>query len=324
MSTLGFEKIIAFDPAVSSSNLGDSIISDSASAYLEALFPDSFMIKVSTHLPTSIRYMHMLRDFKARFVLGSNLLKSHMLLGFRQWDVSLVKAPFVGPVILMGCGWWQYERRIDLYSKMLYKALLSPDVLHSVRDNYTVKQLESMGIRNVLNTACPTMWKFTEQHCGSIPREKADSVVTTLTDYYQDPRKDHEMLSLLSENYKTVYLWMQGSGDMNYYKSIAGNWKNIVFIQSKLDAYNKVLEMEDIEYVGTRLHAGIRALQRGKRAMIIAVDNRAVEKKRDFNLPVIERENQEELKNLIFNSRRTEIHIPERQIEEYLGQFGKP
>lgn len=318
-----FRKIIAFDPAVSSPNLGDLIISDSANSYLNMLFPEAFVLKVSSHLPTSFRYMHMIRDFKARFVLGSNLLKSHMLFGYRQWDVSLFKSPFVGPVILMGCGWWQYEKGIDLYSKTLYRRLLSKDYMHSVRDNYTLHMLNTIGIDNVLNTACPTMWKFTEEFCKSIPTGKANNVVTTLTDYMRDAAKDRELLDLLSQNYDTVYLWLQGSRDLPYYQSLEGNWKNIVLVNPQLKEYDDTLNMPDIEYVGTRLHAGIRALQHSKRSMIIAVDNRAREKKIDFNLPVIERENQDALPSLIFNERITDIHIPEEAIAQYLDQFRK-
>ena len=48
---------------------------------------------------------------------------------------------------------------------------------------------------------------------------------------------------------------------------------------------------ENIDYVGTRLHAGIRALQHKKRTIIIGIDNRAIEKAKDFNLTVIDRKN---------------------------------
>jgi polysaccharide pyruvyl transferase WcaK-like protein len=40
--------------------------------------------------------------------------------------------------------------------------------------------------------------------------------------------------------------------------------------------------------IGVRLHAGIRALQRGRQAVIVAIDNRAREMVRDFALPVVE------------------------------------
>ena len=41
--------------------------------------------------------------------------------------------------------------------------------------------------------------------------------------------------------------------------------------------------------VGTRLHAGIRALQKGNQALILSVDNRATEINKDINIPVISR-----------------------------------
>lgn len=46
----------------------------------------------------------------------------------------------------------------------------------------------------------------------------------------------------------------------------------------------------DIDYVGTRLHGKIRVLNREKRAIILAVDNRAIEIANDTALPVVRRE----------------------------------
>ena len=54
----------------------------------------------------------------------------------------------------------------------------------------------------------------------------------------------------------------------------------------------------EFDYVGTRLHAGILALNYRKRTLIIAVDNRAAEMKTDINLPVIARGDLESSKGL--------------------------
>ena len=45
-----------------------------------------------------------------------------------------------------------------------------------------------------------------------------------------------------------------------------------------LEAFDNLLESEiDLDYIGTRLHAGIRAIQKKRRSIIIGVDNRALE-----------------------------------------------
>ena len=61
--------------------------------------------------------------------------------------------------------------------------ILDSTYLHSVRDSYTEKKLKQIGIDNVINTSCPTMWRLTEEFCSHIPCKKQDTVVTTITDY---------------------------------------------------------------------------------------------------------------------------------------------
>lgn len=319
------EKILLYNPAISTMNTGDEVIGESAKEYISILFPHSFRVEVSTHLPVSFRYMHMLRDIEMRFVCGTNLLKGDMLLGFRQWDISLFKAPVLGKSVLLGCGWWQYQKKVDLYSKILLHSVLSKEYLHSVRDEYTRMKLEECGIRNVINTGCPTMWKFTKEFCKKIPEKKATNVVTTLTDYMPDSIQDNKLIDILTKKYDTVYLWLQGINDYSYYTSIMkDSWNNIVIVEPGLANYDRILsENTDIEYIGTRLHAGIRALQHTKRAMIIAVDNRAIEKKKDFNLPVIARKDQEAIEDYIGGTYETNITIPEENIQRFLQQFIK-
>ena len=60
-------------------------------------------------------------------------------------------------------------------------------------------------------------------------------------------------------------------------------------MKPNLAAFEDKLSESDIEYVGTRLHAGIKAMQKWKRSIIIGIDNRAIEMWKDFNLNVIKR-----------------------------------
>lgn len=316
------DQVVLFDPALASQNIGDEIISNSACKWLQPLFKDEFVLHVSSHQKMSFRYKRYLNDSKLTFVLGSNLLKSGMLFGFRQWDVSLFDTFQVNDAVLVGCGWHTYEKRIDPYSKLLYRRLLSDHYLHSVRDEYAKMKLEEMGITNVLNTGCATMWGFTPDYCARLPKTKARNVVATLTDYNQDPERDEQMLSTLLSNYEKVSLWLQGNGDRGYIASLPSYTKCEV-IPSTLDAFDAALDKEDTDYVGTRLHGGIRALQHGRRSLIIAIDNRAREMHKDFNIPVLEREEIEKLEKWICGESTTDIRIPSDEIERFLGQFRK-
>lgn len=313
------KKIVLYNPAISSLNMGDHIIFDGAYSQLEELLNEAFIVEISTHLPVS-RYLRHTKDFNYKFVCGSNLLRGKMNRFFRQWDINIFNADRVGPCVLVGTGWWQYGDDPNFYTKQLYKKVLSPDMLHSVRDSYTETQLKKMGFNNVINTACPTMWSLTKEHCLEIPNSKSNDVVTTITDYNKDTIRDKKMLEILCDNYENVYLWLQGTQDYNYLRELNLKRDKIKLVPSNLTAYDAILE-KDVDYIGTRLHAGIRALQKKKRTIIIAIDNRAKEKQKDFNLKCIDCNELEGLSQVINSSFSTQINIPIENIKKWKSQF---
>lgn len=314
-------QVLYFDPGCATLNVGDEIISDSARRYLDSLFSDAFTVRLSTHQKTSFRYRRYLRNSRMGFILGSNLLKANMLFGFRQWDVSLLDAVQLRNLILVGCGWQNYSKEAGLYTRLLYKSILSNDYIHSVRDDYTKERLNAAGINNVVNTGCPTMWGFTSEFCAGIPTGRASAVVTTITDYRRDPTRDKMMLDQLTRLYDSVYVWLQGNGDYDYLKQLSIS-KNCVLVPPSLRAYDDLLEQrEDIEYVGTRLHGGIRALQHSRRALIVSIDNRAREMGRDYGLPIIEREEIGSLTEKVRGHFKTVIRIRQDSIACFLDQF---
>jgi polysaccharide pyruvyl transferase WcaK-like protein len=259
----------------------------------------------------------MMSEKELLFVSGTNLLSSN-LESKNQWKVDNSHKRFLNnKVVLFGTGWWQYQKDINKYSEKLYKALLNKDVIHSVRDSYAAEKLHSIGLKNVVNTTCPTLWKLTPDKCKTIPTKGAKTVVTTLTFYHANEDQDYRMLKLLDENYEKVYLWIQGMNDYHYYNKINKGFKNIEFVQPTIEAYNKILDRPDIDYLGTRLHAGVRALQRGVRTLILAVDNRALEIGKDVNLNVIKRENIEQALEFINNEYVTEIKLPTENINMF-------
>jgi polysaccharide pyruvyl transferase WcaK-like protein len=259
-------------------------------------------------------------DFDYRFVCGSNLIRGKMNTIMKLWDINLRSARIISPVILVGVGWWKKGDKPNRYSRSLYSQLLDKKKLHSVRDNYTLTQFQEMGFKNVINTACATMWNLTPEHCKLIPTTKAENLVTTLTDYDKNPVEDQKMINVLSRHYKKVYLWLQGVNDFNY-AALMNLPDNLELINPSLEDYDAILETSNIEYVGTRLHAGIRALQKKKRTIILAVDHRALEKKKDFNLTVLDRHDVNQLEGLIHDQFKTEIILPLEAIKTWKAQF---
>lgn len=101
---------------------------------------------------------------------------------------------------------------------------------------------------------------------------------------------------------------------------IAGEGDAIYKSQLLTFIHDKNLE-EIVDFVGTRLHGGIRALQKNIRTIIIGVDNRALEKKKDFHLPVIDRNEIEDLEYLIQKDYKLDIKLPNDNINKFKKSF---
>lgn len=324
------EKLIIYNPSISTMNEGDHIIYDGVKTEIYDMFPSYKVFELPTQMPVSNRVLKWYKDINFRFVAGTNILKYSMFCewgrlphfkNIRQWDIRIKDVKLYGPVILVGCGWQKYQDKSDKPSMNLWKELLSTNYYHSVRDSYTEEKLHEMGIMNVINTGCPTLWRLSREHCKNISANKANYVVTTVTDYKQDPRMDQIMLDVLSKNYEKVYIWLQGYEDDKYLNSLQLS-NNMEVLGGGLTQYDALLDRcDDIDYVGTRLHGGVRALQKGKRSVFIAIDNRTIEMGKNFGLNYIRREECFELESFIKEKHETRILIPEENIERFKKQF---
>ena len=316
------DKLIRFDTSLGTENLGDYIIMHYCNKILNELFPDHQSVHISTHLMPSPEQEKVVKQIKYKFVCGTNLLTSNIEHHWRWILPDGVRRKMnYRNVILLGVGWGEYQEACTDYSKMIYQTMLNPKMLHSVRDQYTLEKLQQAGFENVLNTGCPTTWALTLDFCRDIPAKKAKNVVATITDYRRDIEKDNELLAILSRNYDNIYLWLQGKHDEEYLKTlnVPGN---LTTIPADLQAYESVLNKGNVDYVGTRLHAGIHALNHKIRSIILAVDNRATEMGKDVNLPVIQRsEIAEALEKKINSEFVTDIQIKQDNIESFKAQF---
>ena len=313
-------KITLFDTSVCTENLGDFIIIDAVRDHIDEMFPDAMILNTPTHEKISKPTYSIHKHSDLSFVGGTNLISSNMH-SYNQWKINLVDALFLKDILLMGVGWWQYQSDANFYTRQLLKSVLHKDLLHSVRDSYAENMLRKAGFSNVINTSCATMWRLNETHCNQISTNKAEEVVTTLTDYNKDKKNDFELLKLLSQQYKTVYIWPQGSGDIEYIQEL-GVSKFVTVLPPKLEAYNQLLKTaESLDFVGTRLHAGVRALQNKRRSIILGIDNRAYEKAKDFNITVCPRDDLKKLELLIHSKFSTEIRLPIDNIMKWKAQF---
>lgn len=327
--------IAVFDTAVCSENLGDQIIMDAVWKQLRRLLPQEFLVNIPTHDYLGPESHEILDRSALGIVAGTNLLSSNMrvpgtwetgipLLSrlvrsriprVNQWKLRSADRRRLRNVVLMAVGWWQYQDRPTRYTRDLLRRILHPELPQSVRDSYTAEMLVAGGISNVLNTGCVTMWDLTQEKLAGIPSEPSPAVVMTVTFYKPNPKADERLFRMLARQYEKVYLWVQGGQDVEYCRTVPG--LKVEYLPPSLQALDDVLQPGQVDYVGTRLHAGIRALQRGCRAFIVSVDNRATEIGRDSGLLVLERRNLNDLEDWIKQPYRPKLTLPLKQIEAW-------
>lgn len=326
------KKNIIFDPSYGTLNMGDVIIVESTLNQMKDIIGEDFNIRLSSHQPSLHFHQVFLKNIykepfktaKNKFILGSNLLfKEFIFSRKRPWNIHFLTSRYINDVILVGVGSNKNNRRPNLYTKSLYKKVLSSKYIHSVRDEDTLNYVEQVLGLEAINTGCATMWSLTPEHCSKIKRKKSKDVVFTLTDYARDMELDKFLINKLIELYEDVYFWPQGSEDYSYLRELDVDFSRIKPLDNSLESYKEVLSLGDIDYVGSRLHGGIYALQHKIRTVIIAVDHRALNKKRDYNLPVIKREDsRKDLEKLINSEFETIISIDLEKIERWKNQFG--
>ncbi|WP_445682830.1 polysaccharide pyruvyl transferase family protein [Radicibacter daui] len=307
-----------FDTAIDSDNLGDHFIMDAVWEAVRPLFPEEEFIRTPTHRRATLAELREGRKAPLSFVGGTNILKSHMLVR-GNWRITPLDYFNWRDVVLVGVGWQQYGRSgPDAATRLFFRRVLSKKWLHSVRDMHTFEHLRP-HVPNVLYTACPTMWMLDDAHCRSIPVRKAQDVVFAVTYYRPAPEEDRKVFEMLKRHYRTVYVWPQQEEDLPYLDEIGVS--GYVPIAPDVATYDRLLASEDVDFVGARLHGGIRALQHRRRALIIPVDNRATEISVSTALPVASRSEPEVIERWITQPGPMNLTLPVEAIERWKGQF---
>lgn len=315
------KNIYLYEPSIASNNTGDEIIVQGVKTALSDLLIKNYIVEIPTHTPLSNRYALFLDKPDMKFVCGSNIITGSLnqIRHIKQWALNCTTVWQLNNSIFIGVGAQAYQK-CNLYTKSVYKKMFNPNYIHSVRDSYTENFLKNIGINNVINTGCPTMWGLTQEHCKKIPETKSQNVVLTLTDYSRDIKRDEYLISTLLKHYKNVYFWVQGNKDYQYFITLK-NHEKVNIISPLLTEYDKFLNNNESDFIGTRLHGGMRALQKLHRTIIIGIDNRAIELHKDFNIPVLNQDEIEMLPELIESKFTTEIHLNNKNISEFLAQF---
>jgi polysaccharide pyruvyl transferase WcaK-like protein len=326
-------EICLFDPSIQNSqgllstNLGDLIIREAVKTELDNLFPNSKLVSIATHTFPSTQSILTAKDCTYSFVGGTNLLNSDIgKKRKRQWKFTLPQQMLVNKCILLGVGWQKYEASPNLQSCLILKTILSKKMIHSVRDSYTREKLQSAGINNVLNTNCPTMWPFLKWNWDdqNIPSEKSENVLIMLTDYWRDLKLDRKLLELLAAKYKRIFVWPQGINDREYVIDLAVSLQiQVTILEHSLESLNNFIDSDiSFDYIGTRLHGGIKCLLSHRKSLIIEIDNRAREIAKDTNLPTVARSNLLGIIQWIESPSSVKIELNNDDINQWKSQFG--
>ncbi len=331
-------KITLFDPSLSTNNggysinLGDLIIHESVEKYLKDIFLDGEIFRISSHQIPSDFLLQEARKSPFIFFGGTNALSSD-LKKYNQWKLPIPNKIFwslkfpIKNLILMGVGWWRYQNQPTSYTSAFYKTVLSDKYIHSVRDSYTKNKLKEMGIENAVNTGCPTMWMLSGKDVSSRVGH-TENCLFTLTDYNRNPEIDNKIIKIILGSYAgKVFFFPQGSDDSAYISTLSSYqqyYDRITIITRNFGDFVSTLAKNNVDYIGTRLHAGIKALQMNKNTLILSIDNRATEISNDTGLPVVKREDISEISRWIAGVKIFDtIRMPEREIEIWKMQFQK-
>lgn len=325
------KKIILFNPAIGSTNLGDCIIINSILSEMDTAFNKNFLTQYSTKTPLLQDYqfaskhngvVNNCKNADLKLLCGTNLIKTNLMRLTSDWNIDILSSKLYKNAVCIGCGLDGYSRSINNYTRSIYNQVFSKEIIHSTRDKRTKDFLESLGVK-AINTGCPTMWQLTENFCSSIPTRKAKQVLFTLTDYNKSPEFDREILKILLKNYEHIYAWPQGINDYNYFFDLEmGKKDKITILSPNINVLKNTLKNNTIDYIGTRLHAGILAINYKKRSIIISIDNRTNDISVTWNINSVERNDIFDVLDQKINSIfKTEVNINLDAINGWKSQF---
>lgn len=317
------DSILVLDTSVGTFNRGDDIIMECVWKELEFITEKHFTLTLPTHVSPFHWYQVARKSMalmtyanaKYKFAGGSNLMVKDLLTHYPQWNINLFNYQPLKGIIMMGIGAGAGAKS-NWYTRHIYKSMLNKDYFHSMRDERSKGYVESLGLK-ALNTGCVTMWIFTPEFCKEIPTSKSDTVVFTITG--NDARNQH-LVDILQKNYSRIAFWPQGNTDLEALKTL-NNTDGIEIIPPTKDAYDKFLTNTATDYVGTRLHGGVYAMRHKRRAIIIAIDERARSINESNNLNCIEFDQLDKLDDMINSSFETRIKMPFDTIEKWRAQF---
>ena len=322
------ESILILDTSIATGNKGDDIIMECTHKELEFLLNDNYELRLPTQV-SSFHWYQVLKRSKSimrfvncrlKFVGGSNILAKNMFTHYPQWNINWFNSKPLQGSILVGVGAGAGDKPSNWYTRHLYNYVLSHKFIHSVRDERSKRYVENeLGLR-ALNTGCVTMWMLTPEFCKTIPSNQSKKVVFTLTACNRYDDRYQLLIDVLLKNYDEVFFWPQGVDDYDYFLKF-NHIENIHILQANKEAFHDYLTNSETDYVGTRLHGGIYAMRHRRRAIILAIDERAREINKTNHLNCLDLNNIYQLPDFINSEFETAVKMDFKAISLWKNQF---
>lgn len=321
------KKILLLDTSIGTSNIGDFIIMECVRKELAPILNYNFVYNMPTHLAAFNSFavfrnsltVENYANADLKFAGGSNMLVKNLKTHYPQWNIHPLNSAPLNGTILVGVGAGAGEVT-NSYTTKLYNKVLNHEYFHSVRDERSkIYVEEKLGLK-AINTGCVTMWMLTPEFCKSIPVKKAKNALITLTARPEVNINEQKMIDIVKKNYTKVYCWIQGDLDLEYFNRFE-NTDGIELISPNIEAYEAVLNNTDLDYIGTRLHGGIYAMRHKKRAIIIAIDERAKEIHKGNNLNCLMINEMDKLDTMLNSEFETRVKMPFDEIQRWKAQF---
>lgn len=314
------QKIALIDPALydwqrSSPNTGDQIISRATRRELKRIYNNSCdIVSIPSHSILD-KKAYKIIDTSDRVVVGGSNLFWFRLFPRASWPLRLIDTIKLRNVRFMGVGWGSYGISTGVFGRFVSQRIFDPEGYNSLRDRYSLDKAIELGVPNPIFTGCQTCWNFSYNESTFI-RTRKKQCIFTLTDYARKPEEDLKVIKILIRFYgiKNLFFWPQGLGDRRYIENFDVISRSKI-LDGNLESFEKFLKNNDVDYVGTRLHGGIFALEQGKRSIILSVDNRATEMAKDLGLVVVSREKPNSLTDLLEKDTIYNLTIPRENID---------
>ncbi|MBI5371161.1 MAG: polysaccharide pyruvyl transferase family protein [Sphingobacteriales bacterium] len=326
--------IVLLDPSIRDNNgapafnLGDMIIYDAVMKILSEIFQKHEILRISSHEWFAKKQKKILNGSLLNIMGGTNVLTSD-IRNFPRMTPEKKKGFYLFPgfnnLVLLGTGWEKYQSKPDWATIIYYYRILNKKYFHSVRDEYSLNQLKKAYVPNVLNTSCPTTWEL-DRDFINVFQPNYNSIFFTLTNYYPNHTIDNNLLKYIFDSGQSNLIFFpQTAVDLDYLSSLE-NYRNnkskIKILKTEYSEFLHFVHSEKFNYIGSRLHAGIRCLQLGNPTLIFAVDNRALEIRKDTGLNILARTDFTLLQKWIKGEYRPErIQLPEDNISIWKKQF---